>query len=103
MPTEYVSREEHLEFKDGIEKEHKRQNHRIEILENTFNQINELTLSVQKLANNMESMVLRQTDQGRRLEELEKQDGEMWREAKKHIVTALIGAVIGYCLSQVGL
>lgn len=51
----------------------------------------------------MESMLLKQTEQGKRLEELEKQDGEMWREAKRYIIMTLIGAVLGYCLNQIGL
>ena len=100
---EYVTRQEHIEFKEGLKQEDQRQNARILILEKTVRQINDLTLSVQKLATNMESMLLKQMEQGRRLEELEKQDGEMWREAKRYIVMTLIGAVIGYCLNQIGL
>ena len=51
---EYLTRQEHQEFKEGLEKENHRQNKRIEILENTIRQINDLTLSVQKLATNMD-------------------------------------------------
>ena len=100
---EYISRNEHNAFAKDVNHEQIRQYKRIEALEVTVRQINDLTLSVQKLAINMEHMLVNQTEQNERLEELENRDGEMWREAKKCIVTALIGAVIGYCLSQVGL
>ena len=62
---EYLTRQEHQEFKEGLEKENHRQNKRIEILENTVRQINDLTLSVQKLATNMEGMLSKQTEQGK--------------------------------------
>ena len=52
-----------------------RQNKRIEALEVTVRQINDLTLSVQKLAINMEHMLVNQTEQNERLEELENRDG----------------------------
>ena len=90
---EYLTRQEHQEFKEGLEKENHRQNKRIEILENTVRQINDLTLSVQKLANNMEGMLSKQTEQGKRLEELENRDGEKWRQVTGYVITALIGVV----------
>ncbi len=100
---EYLTRQEHQEFKEGLEKENHRQNKRIEILENTVRQINDLTLSVQKLATNMEGMLSKQTEQGKRLEELENRDGEKWRQVTGYVITALIGAVFGFVFKQIGM
>ena len=53
---EYVGREEHTEFARRIQEEEHRQNRRIELLEESVKQNTALTLSVEKLANNMENM-----------------------------------------------
>ena len=100
---EYLTRQEHQEFKEGLEKENHRQDKRIEILENTVRQINDLTLSVQKLATNMEGMLSKHTQQGKRLEELENRDGEKWRQVTGYVITALIGAVFGFVFKQIGM
>ena len=95
MDDEYISRNEHNAFASDVDHEQTRQNKRIEALEVTVRQINDLTLSVQKLAINME--------QNKRLEELENRDGEKWRSISKYVLTALIGAVLGFVLKEVGL
>ena len=56
MDDEYISRNEHNAFASDVDHEQTRQNKRIEALEVTVRQINDLTLSVQKLAINMEHM-----------------------------------------------
>ena len=103
MNDEYLRRHEHEEFAKGVDREQVRQNKRIADLEVTVRQINNLTLSVQKLAMNREHMLVNQTEQSKRLEELENRDGEKWRSISMHVLTALIGAVIGFALQQVGI
>lgn len=103
MNDEYLRRHEHEEFAKGVDREQVRQNKRIADLEVTVRQINNLTLSVQKLAINKEHMLVNQTEQSKRLEELENRDGEKWRSISMHVLTALIGAVIGFALQQVGI
>lgn len=100
---EYLRRHEHEEFAKGVDREQVRQNKRIADLEATVRQINDLTLSVQKLAINMEHMLVNQTEQSKRLEELENRDGEKWRSISMYVLTALIGSVIGFALKQVGI
>lgn len=103
MDDEYLRRYEHQEFTRGVDREQVRQNKRIVDLEATVRQINDLTLSVQKLAINMENMLVNQTEQSKRLEELENRDGEKWRSISMYVLTALIGAVLGFALKEVGL
>lgn len=98
-----ISREEHEEFRRRMEDEHKRINHRVADLEETVRQIGELTASVQKLALSVESMARTQSKQGERLEELEGRDGKMWRKVSGYIITMLIGAVITFALTQIGI
>lgn len=103
MDDEYLRRHEHQEFAKGVDREQVRQNKRIADLEATVRQINDLTLSVQKLAINMEHMLVNQTEQNERLEELENRDGEKWRSISMYVLTAVVVAVIGFVLKQAGL
>ena len=72
-----ISREEHEEFARRIEDERKRTNHRLTTLEDSVQQIRELTASVERLALSVESMAKSQNRQEARLEELEGRDGEI--------------------------
>ncbi len=105
-----ITRAEHEEFCRRMEIENKRladedkrQNHRIDILEENVQQISALAASTEKLAVNMENMLKVQEQQGKRLETLESRDGEMWRKVTGYIITAVIGIVIGYIFTQVGM
>lgn len=100
---EYVGREEHTEFARRIQEEEHRQNRRIELLEESVKQNTALTLSVEKLANNMENMANEQMRQGKRLEALEGRDGDMWRTVAKYVLTTILGLVIGAVAMQIGL
>lgn len=109
MEGDYISREEHNEFRRSMDAENKRledennrQNHRLEILEETVKQVASISTSVEKLALNMENMLKEQVSQGKRLETLESRDGDMWRKAVGYAVTAIIGIVLGYIFKQLG-
>lgn len=99
---EGISREEHEEFRRRMEEEDKRQNRRIDLVEKSIQQIGDIAMSVEKMAASLQSMVKEQEQQGKRLEALESRDGEMWRKAVGYVVTALLGAVIGFALKQIG-
>lgn len=93
----------HEEFAKRMEEEHKRQNHRITKLEELSKQNNQLLISVNKLASSMENMQKELTKQGGRLEILESRDGEKWRNTISDILKVLIGAVITFLLTQIGI
>ena len=76
---------------------------RITELEEDNAQINALTVSVQKLTDNIEHMRQLQEDEGRRLNAIEGRDGEMWRKVTSYIITAVIGLVLGFIFTQIGL
>lgn len=98
-----ISRAEHEEFRKRMEEENHRQNRRIELLEENVRQIGALTTSVEKLATSMSSMVKEQEKQGERLEALEGRDGEMWRKVVGYIATAVVGIVLGFIFTQIGM
>ncbi len=100
---EGISRKEHEEFARRQDDENHRQNRRIAELEESVRQIGALTTSVEKLASSMESMVKEQEKQGTRLEILEARDGEKWRRVASHVVTAVVGAVVCYLMTQLGI
>lgn len=98
---EPISRAEHEEFAKRIDAQEKRQDKRLEMLENTVHEIGALTVSVQKLAQSLQSMVKEQEQQGRRLQALESRDGEKWRKLMGYIATALTSGAVTLLLSQI--
>lgn len=108
--AEYITRHEHEEFRRSMEAENRRledentrQNHRLEILEGTTKQIANITTSVEKLALNMENMLKEQISQGKRLTTLESRDGEMWRKVVGYVITAVIGIIVGFIFTRLGI
>lgn len=100
---EPITRAEYEEYQKRMEQEDRRQNRRIEQLEENTKQINALTVSIEKLAQSVESMVKEQEAQGKRLVSLESRDGEMWRKVVGYVVTAVIGIVLGFVFTQIGM
>lgn len=98
-----ITRAEHEEFRKRLEEENRRQDKRIELLEDNVREMSSLTTSVEKLATSMESMVKEQEKQGKRLEVLEGRDGEMWRKVVGYIATAIISIVLGFLFAQIGM
>lgn len=98
-----ITRAEHEEFRRRLEEENKRQDRRIELLEEGIRQNGALATSVEKLAVNMQNMLKEQEQQGNRLEALESRDGEMWRKVVTYVITAVIGIAIGYITKQIGM
>ena len=95
MPEEYVTIAEHREFAKRIEDENNRQNHRLTNLEEAFGNINKLTVSVEKLAINMDRMVKEQENTSKRLTALEQEPAEKWKKFVWALFIAGVGAVAG--------
>ena len=86
-----------------LDDENRRQNKRLDILEENAKAQTALAVSVERLATNMENMLKEQKEQGKRLETLESRDGEMWRKVAAYIATAIVGIVIGFIFRQAGM
>ncbi len=100
---EYILRNEYEEYKKRQGEQDSRQNARIGELEETVKKINELTITVDRLANNMDGMLKQMERQSSRLDALEGRDGEMWRKVISYAITAAVGIFLGYLLKQIGI
>lgn len=96
-----ITRQEHEEFVRRIDAENSRQNKRLELLEENVRQINALTVSVEKMALNMENMLDVLEKQGKRLENLEKEPIETNKQIKSTIVTTIVSVVIGAVVTAI--
>lgn len=103
MDQEFLPMAVHEEYAKRMEDEHRRQNTRLSKLEETVKDISSLTASVASLARSVEQMAKTQEKQGERLEELESRDGEMWRKVVGYIVTFVIGSVLAFVISSIGI
>lgn len=98
---EPITRAEHEEFSRRIEECDRRQDKRLELLEENVREIGALTTSVEKLAQSVESMVKEQERQGKRLEALENRDGEKWRKLMGYALSALVSGVVGFLVASI--
>lgn len=93
--SEYISREEHKEFAERIDAENERQNKRLSSLEETVKEIQRLTIAVERMAVSMEAMTKEIASQGQRLDAIEKEPADKWKNAVWIVVSALIAAAVG--------
>lgn len=105
-----ISRAEHEEFRRSMElanenlaSENRRQNRRIDVLEENAKQNTAMVANVERLAVNMENMLKVQETQGERLKTLENRDGEMWRRTAGYVITAVLGILTGYVFKLIGM
>ncbi|WP_276924876.1 hypothetical protein [Eisenbergiella massiliensis] len=101
MDQEFITRHEHEEFTKYMDSENKRrddenkrQNKRIDALEESFKEINRLALSTERIAASIQSLTTELTKQGERLESIESKPGKRW--------DALISGIIGAIAAAVG-
>lgn len=102
-PQSPITRGEHEEFRRRMEEDHERTNKRLLILEETVKRIGDLTVSIEKLATNMQNMTDVQKEQGQKLEDLESRDGKMWRKIVGHLATSIISIIVGYIFARIGI
>lgn len=100
---ECISRAEHDEFARRMEADNRRQDRRIENLEEAQKETNALVTSVEKLALSVQQMCRELEAQGKRLTVLEGRDGAMWRKVVGYAATALVSVIIGYAATKIGL
>lgn len=76
---------------------------RMDKMEEQSQAINDLALSVKELAVNMNVMNEKQEDQNKRLSVLENKPAKRWELVVELVITTLVGALIGFLLSRLGL
>ena len=103
MDGNYLTLAVHEEYAKRMEDEHKRQNKRITDLEERVEDIGDLTASVASLAKSVEQMATAQEKQGKRLEALEQKPAKRWETLVDKILWGVVGALLTYALTQLGL
>ena len=93
METEFARRDD----------ENKRQNHRLDNLEDSVKQIQDLTISVNGMASSIDRMVKQLEKQGERLDKIEKEPADKWKQASWIVVSVILTAVVTFALTRVGL
>lgn len=81
-----------------IEDEEHRQNKRLDMLEESLKKLNDLTLTVGKMAVSLESMAKELEKQGRRLEDIEKTPVGRWNTLISALIGAVVAAAVAYFL-----
>lgn len=77
--------------------------HRMTEVEDQSKAINNLAMSVEKLALSISYINEEQKDAIKRLEFLESKPARRWEQVISLIITTIVGAVIGFLLSRIGL
>lgn len=80
---------------ERIHDEDKRQNKRLDVLEEQGKVLNELAMSVQKLAIGIENLSNKQDSMNERLEEIEQKPAQAWNTMTRTIFTTIVSAIAG--------
>lgn len=80
---------------ERLHDEDRRQNRRLELLEESVKSIQDLTVSVHMLAHDMKQMLEEQKEQGKRLDKLEQEPANAWKQVKTTIITAVVSTIAG--------
>lgn len=80
---------------ERIRDEDDRQNKRITLIEEDTKAIHRLTASIEKLVIQMQDMLAEQKEQSKRIQRLEEEPGDAWRELKKKALDTVVGIVVG--------
>lgn len=100
---EYVSRVEYEERQKRIDDETRRQNHRIDKLENLTEQLSDMAASIKVMAVSLQGMQAEQKEQGERLKKIEEEPVDKWNSLVKTIITVVTTAFVTYLLTKGGL
>ena len=110
-----LTRAEHEEFarrmtaeNKRLEDENTRQNKRIEQLEDTVNriviqQLTSLTTTIERLDLSVQNTLKEQAEISERVKKLESRDGDMWRTSVKYVLSAVLGGVVVFIMSRIGI
>lgn len=100
---DYITRSEYQVQVQRITDEETRQNHRIGKLEESFEVVNRLATNIEKLAIQIENMQTELKKQGTRLEKIEDEPSDNWKQLRRTIITGVVSALVAYFLAKGGI
>lgn len=95
----YVSEKEFGLATRRIDDENNRQNERIARLEQNYTVVNQLSIHMERLAANMESMTKELARQGTKLNDLELKPAKRWDLVVTTLISGVVGAMAGLILN----
>ena len=99
---EYITRPEYDERQKRLDDENRRQNHRLDKLEQISNQIADIAASVKVMAVTMQGMQQEQKEQGERLKKIEQEPADNWNKLIATIIALVATAAFTYFLGRGG-
>lgn len=100
---EFIPRSEFDVQVQRITDEEKRQNHRIDKLEESYEVVNRLATNIERLAIQIENMQTEIKKQGARLEKIEDEPADNWKALIKTAITGIVSALVAYFLAKGGI
>ena len=100
---EFITRAEHKEFAEKLEKEDERQNKRLANLEESLKQIYALNTSVEKIALSIETLTKEVGTQNERLKAMEDKPSQNWDKLLWLVGGVIISAIGALVIKQIGL
>ena len=97
-----ISRQECKTCQEKYDEINNSQNRRLDALEENVKQIQALTISVEKMAVSIEQMTKELSKQGQKLEAIESEPAQKWKQAVWIAVSVIITATVTLFLSRIG-
>lgn len=98
-----MSLDVHREFAQRVDEHLERIDARLKILEEETKSYTQLAISIEKLGISTEKLCVEMKEQSERLKALEDRDGQKWRSTMTTVFTVVIGAVLGFVFSGIGI
>lgn len=95
MENEYLLKSVHDEFAKRVDEENDRQNARLASLERSLQEISKITVQVERLATNIETLTASIKEQNGRLTDLEQKPAKRWDAIIGAVITGIVGVLIG--------
>lgn len=97
---EYISRVEHEEFCKRLEEENRRQNHRIDELEKTTQEIHTMSKSLVVMCEKMNTLNESMDTLKDKVEVLEHEPLDTWNKIKGAVITAIASGLVGIIIGN---
>ena len=97
----FVTEKVLAEFAKRVDQEDKRQNERIDRLENTLQTMSTIAISVERLAVNMETLAKEVARQGTKLNDLEMKPAKRWDLLISSVISSIVGLILGFVFSGI--
>lgn len=98
---EYISRQEHDEFKRRIDEEENRQNHRLGVIESRVDKLIDMQVSMAQLQVGISNITEELKKLSAEVETIKQAPADKWNKAVWIVVSIVITAVVTYAISAI--